>query len=234
MADNAYAGATGQDRRTLDAIFQHPLSHNLDWHDVVGLMTSIGGIEENSNGVFSLGVGADRLSMNKPHGKDIASEDLVRLRALLSRAGWAPNAAASAHTNLPVVEHDAVIVIDHAGARVFQLGIGGDTALTPSSREPKVVHLTRELKRNDHGQDRDESYPKDTQLFERIAMTIANDQRIVLIGHGHGQSNEAHHLSAYLGVHHKDIHARIIETILADLPHITTPELLELGRGALN
>ena len=56
--------------------------------------------------------------------------------------------------------------------------------------------------------------------------------RIVVISHGKGQSNEADHLSAYLQAHHKSIHARIVREIVADLPHLTTPELLTLGRNA--
>jgi hypothetical protein len=53
-----------------------------------------------------------------------------------------------------------------------------------------------------------------------------------VIDHGNGQSNEADHLSAYLQAHHEPIHDRIVREIVADLPHLTTPELLDLGRRA--
>jgi len=61
---------------------------------------------------------------------------------------------------------------------------------------------------------------------------MRRDGEIVVIGHGKGQSNEADHLSAYLRAHHKETYARIVREIVADLPHMTTPELLDLGRHA--
>jgi hypothetical protein len=54
-----------------------------------------------------------------------------------------------------------------------------------------------------------------------------------VLGHGKGQSNEANHLSAFLQAHHKATHARIVREIVADLPHLTAPALLDLGRHAL-
>ena len=57
-ASNLNAGVTGVDRRTLDAIFQHPLSHNLSWREVVNLFSAIGGAEEKRNGEFVFRAGA--------------------------------------------------------------------------------------------------------------------------------------------------------------------------------
>jgi hypothetical protein len=67
-----------------------------------------------------------------------------------------------------------------------------------------------------------------------VADAVAAGGEIVVIGHGKGQSNEADHLSAYLQAHHKPTWARIVREIVADLPHLTTPELLELGRHAFS
>jgi NADPH-dependent 7-cyano-7-deazaguanine reductase QueF len=62
---------------------------------------------------------------------------------------------------------------------------------------------------------------------------MAGTGEIILIGHGKGQSNEADHLNKYLKSHHKDAHARIVQTIVADLSHLTMAELLKLGRDAV-
>jgi hypothetical protein len=53
-----------------------------------------------------------------------------------------------------------------------------------------------------------------------------------VIGHGKGQSNEADHLTAYLKSHHRETYDRIVREVVADLPHMTTPQLLDLGRHA--
>jgi hypothetical protein len=42
------------DRRTLDAIFHHPVPHNLNWMDVLRLLTHLGSAEEKADGKYSL------------------------------------------------------------------------------------------------------------------------------------------------------------------------------------
>jgi hypothetical protein len=89
---NLNAIETGQKRRTLDAIFQHPLSHNLEWREVVALMESIGSATEKRDGEFSLQAGDQYFSMKKPHAKDVAGAEVMALRHFLTRAGWSPDA----------------------------------------------------------------------------------------------------------------------------------------------
>jgi len=56
---------------------------------------------------------------------------------------------------------------------------------------------------------------------------------IVVIGQGTGQSHEAAHLTAYLYLHQKPVFERIVGGLVADLPGMTTGEILDLGRRAL-
>jgi hypothetical protein len=93
-ASNLNAAVTGVDRRTLDAIFRHPLAHNLAWREVVSLFASIGDAEEKHNGEFEFRIGDDSLAMKRPHNKDLAASDIMDLRHFLTRAGWSPSAAA--------------------------------------------------------------------------------------------------------------------------------------------
>jgi hypothetical protein len=81
---------TGADRRTLNAIFQHPLAHNLSWREAVNLMEVVGGAEEKHNGEFMFSIGDERLPMKRPHGKDLTSTDVMDLRHFLTRAGCSP------------------------------------------------------------------------------------------------------------------------------------------------
>jgi len=106
-------------------------------------------------------------------------------------------------------------------------GADGVTAYDPK-------HLLHHLERKMRDADRDETYPEDEQFFEQVADAVSAGGEIVVIGHGKGQSNEADHLSAYLKTHHKQTYARIVREIVADLPHLTTPELLDLGRHAFS
>jgi pimeloyl-ACP methyl ester carboxylesterase len=73
----------------------------------------------------------------------------------------------------------------------------------------------------------------ESRFFDDIATALSGEGRIVVIGHGMGQSNEAGHLMAYLTKHHPTVHARVADHIVADLAHSTVPQLLSLARQAL-
>jgi hypothetical protein len=152
------------------------------------------------------------------------------LRHFLAHAGWSPSGSPPPNPDVAAPEPGLIVVIDHAGAKVYRIdrAVDGGHGVT----EPDPKHLLHHLERKKHDADRDETYPDDERFFEQVADAVSDGGQIVLIGHGKGQSNEADHLSAYLQSHHKDVHARIVREIIADLPHLTTPELLGLGRHA--
>lgn len=75
-------------RDILERIFQHPTSHNIEWHDVVSLLGVVGTIEEHRDGKFEVRVGAGVLFLERPRHKDIDIEQVVDLRRLLTGAGY--------------------------------------------------------------------------------------------------------------------------------------------------
>ena len=225
------AVVTGVDRRTLDAIFRHPLAHNLAWREVVGLFTAIGGAEEKHNGDFVFRAGDETLAMKRPHDKDLTGPDVMDLRHFLAHAGWSPSGSPPPNPDVAAPEPGLIVVIDHAGARVYSIdrSVGGGHGVM----DHDAKHLLHRLERKNHDADREETYPEDERFFEQVAAAVSAGGPIVVIGHGKGQSNEADHFSAYLLSHHKETHARIVREIVADLPHLTEPELLEMGRRAV-
>jgi hypothetical protein len=225
------AAVTGVDRRTLDAIFRHPLSHNLSWREVVNLFTAVGGAEEKHNGEFAFRAGDETLAMKRPHSKDLTGPEVIDLRRFLTRAGWSPSALPSLADADAAPTSGLIVVIDHAGAKVYRIDPSTDDGQGVMADDPR--RLLHHLERKRHDEDRDETYPDDELFFEQVANAVASGGEIVVIGHGKGQSNEADHLTAYLKAHHKQTAARIVREIVADLPHLTTPELLDLGRHAL-
>jgi len=74
---------------------------------------------------------------------------------------------------------------------------------------------------------------EDSSYYVRIAETLAASECIILVGHGTGASNAAHHLAAYLREHQRDIFARIAAELTADLSTLTDPQPLTLGAQAL-
>ncbi len=212
-------------KRLMGRIFQHPMSHNLSWREVLELFHGIGSVEHAHNGDVVLHLGADHQSFLPPHDKDLGTEDIMALRHFLTRAGWT-HGAAPVRTK-DQTSSDLVIVIDHAEARIFPAGSADAAA-------PKELHhLKHYIDRSQNDADRAETFPADTRYFDAIAAAVGTQGRIVVVGHGHGQSNEADHLMAYLSQHHGAVHSRVAREIVADLPHTSVSELLQLARHAL-
>lgn len=228
-ADPTLANAVNAaDRRTLLRVFEHPLSHNLSCREVVKLLNAIGSADEQHNGEVILRAGGAELKMKKPRGKDLTAAEVMDLRHFLTAGGWAPDAPAPESAQVSPAATDLMIVIDHAGAKVYRID-----AVTGTEQPGDPDHLLHHVDRKQHDADREETFPGDMHFFEQVAMAAAGG-RIVVIGHGTGQSDEAGHLSDYLQSHHREVYDRIAQTIAADLPHTSTPELLELARQALH
>jgi hypothetical protein len=80
-------------RATLEKIFQHPASHNIEWHDVVSLLGQVGSISESHDGKWVATVGSETETFEKPKHKDIGTQMVVDLRRMLSGAGYGPETA---------------------------------------------------------------------------------------------------------------------------------------------
>jgi hypothetical protein len=78
----------GHHRDTLLQIFQHPTSHNVEWHDVISLLETVGSIEERHDDMFVFRIGEEREVLRRPKDKDMDTQQLVDLRRMLTNAGY--------------------------------------------------------------------------------------------------------------------------------------------------
>ena len=127
-----------------------------------------------------------------------------------------------------------IVVIDHAGAKVFQTQQARAGASASEIVPDPPQQFQHQKKPESHDEDHEENHAADLQFFEQIAVACKAGGRIVLIGRGKGQSNEAQHLNTYLASHHPDVVARVLPILTADLSHITDGELIKLGHHALH
>ena len=77
-------------RNTLREIFQHPVSHNIEWHSVISLLEAVGTVEVRHDGKVAVRVGSEAAFLEPPAGKDIDAQMVVDLRHMLSKAGYGP------------------------------------------------------------------------------------------------------------------------------------------------
>jgi hypothetical protein len=78
----------GHHRDTLLQIFQHPTSHNIEWHDVISLLETVGSIEERHDDMFVFRIGEEREVLRRPKEKDVDAQQIVDLRRMLTSAGY--------------------------------------------------------------------------------------------------------------------------------------------------
>jgi hypothetical protein len=75
-------------RQTLLQLFQHPTSHNIEWHAVLSLLEAIGSVEARHDGDYAVRVGGETSFLLRPKGKDIDIDQVVALRRMLTAAGY--------------------------------------------------------------------------------------------------------------------------------------------------
>jgi hypothetical protein len=78
---------TGHHRATVEKIFQHPVSHNIQWHDVISLLQSAADVTEEHEGRFRVTAGDETEILERPQGPDIDEQMVVDLRRMLKGAG---------------------------------------------------------------------------------------------------------------------------------------------------
>ncbi|MFZ0768191.1 MAG: hypothetical protein WAM64_03110 [Acidimicrobiales bacterium] len=77
-------------RATLANIFQHPVSHNLEWKDVLSLMNAVAMVVEKHDGKYEVTLGATTESLERPKHKDLGAQEVLDLRRMLGDFGFGP------------------------------------------------------------------------------------------------------------------------------------------------
>jgi hypothetical protein len=72
---------------TVAKIFGHPVSHNIQWHDVLSLLESVGSVTEEHDGRFKVTLGSETQTFDAPRHHDIDENQVVDLRRMLRGAG---------------------------------------------------------------------------------------------------------------------------------------------------
>ena len=76
-------------RDTLEKIFTHPTSGNIEWREVLSLLEATGTVTEEHNGKVKVTLGPETEVLQPPGGKDVDKQMIVDLRRMLTNAGFA-------------------------------------------------------------------------------------------------------------------------------------------------
>ena len=211
---------SGRNQHTYESIFHHPVAHNLEWHDVISLLNEIASVAEERNGVFQVTSNGQMLSLQAPKHKDAPIEMVLEIRDFLER---------SEASRLAKVVPCALllVVIDHHEAKVFRAELHG---IVPQQIMPYDPHgyLRHLVSKNEHTEGK--RSPEQKSFYEAIAATLRGADKILIFGHGTGESNAMEQLVAELKRNHADVADHIVGSFLVDWRHLSEDQLLAKAR----
>jgi hypothetical protein len=88
MAGEVQLGA--HHRATVEKIFGHPVSHNIQWHDVLALLESVATVTSEHDGRYKVVLGSEAQTFDAPRHSDIDEQQVIDLRRMLKGAGITP------------------------------------------------------------------------------------------------------------------------------------------------
>ncbi len=208
---------TGSHLRTYETIFQHPVSHNLNWHDVYSLFRHLGQVEQEPNGHLKVTCNGQTLRLHPPHGKDVPeTSEVMSLRHFLEKSAEAP-------AGIEAEESHWLLVIDHYDARIYRTEMHGAIPQRIQPQEPEAhMRLASDAKDYSRGKDK----PDPNSFFKPVASVLQAGGQILIFGTGAGTSNEMEQFIVWLKLHHPDQARHIIGSLVVDEHHLTEDQLL--------
>jgi hypothetical protein len=221
-------------QRTLDTLWVHPITHNLRLSEVESLLEALGAELTRQGGRLEVRFAHGPVSWIHSGGGglrqgDLDAEAIERLRQLLHAAGISPaHPVALAEGPRGDQALRLVLLLDHHQARLFRLE--GD-AVDHAVLHPHGLWATGE--RLSHRHDRDiagQRAPLDYAYLEEIAGAMAAAEAVLLLGHGHGESDMRNVLLQHLQTRHPALVERIVAIETVDASALSDAQLLALAR----
>ena len=212
---------TGSQLRTYNTIFQHPVSHNLEWSHVRALLATLGDSAEEPNGNLRVTRNGQVLVLHPARTKDVAETDeLMAVRHFLERSESKPSETKESETHW-------LVVIDHHEARIFRSEMRGTIPQQILPHEPddyfRHAHNSKDFSR---GQEK----PDPNSFFAPVAKALQAPGRILVFGTGTGTSSEMEQFIAWLRFHHPELAKRITGCLVIDEHHLSEEQLLAKAR----
>jgi hypothetical protein len=212
---------SGAHRRTYETIFQHPISHNLQWHDVRTLLAHLGEMVMEPNGNLKVTRNGEVLVLHPHRTKDVAeTRELMEIRHFLERSERATPVAAEPESHW-------LVVINHHEALIYRTEVQDAVPQVIRPHEPveraRQAHEARDFMTG-------KEKPARSSFFEPVAQVLKDAGEILIFGTGTGASSEMDKFVEWLQKNHAHLAQRIKGTVVVDEGHLTEPQLLEKAR----
>jgi hypothetical protein len=203
---------------TYKAIFQHPIAHNLQWHDIRSMLNTIAEVTEEHNGNLKFMRHGEVLILHPPKHKDLSdTSEVMQIRHFLERSS-VPEISVEDGSHL-------LVVINHREARIYRTELQDSVpeSITPYDPDGTRRHL-HNLNNDANGQSELKSF------YEAIAHSLKDAEQILIFGSSTGASSAMDYLVNELKQNHADIAKRIVGAIVVNEQHLTEDQLLAQAR----
>lgn len=208
-------------QHTYDAIFQHPIAHDLPRRDVTAMLGELAQVTEEPNGNLKATRNGQTLVLHASQDKNItATDELMSIRHFLDRS-----AGTTAET--PEAAGHILVVIDHREARIYKAEVHGAVPQRISPYDPHGFGRNLHYVQDDSNGQRK---PERKSFYEAIAKTLRTATNILLIGSGTGASSAMEQLLADLQKNHPDVARGVDGTLTLDTQHLSEDQLLAKAR----
>ena len=120
-----------------------------------------------------------------------------------------------------------LVVLDHHEARVYRTEVQG---AVPEKLEPYDPHGFGRHLHSAHEWTDGKSRPERKSYYEAVAKTLRGAGQVLIFGSGTGKSSAMDQLLADLKVHHPDVAATVVGSVVVDAHHTTEGQLLAKAR----
>jgi hypothetical protein len=218
---NSNPPLTGSHLRTYNTLFQHPISHNLEWRAVRSMLGKLCEVAEEPNGNLKVTRNGQVLILHPPRSKDVSeAEEIMSLRHFLEKSESAPAEENKAETRW-------LLVIDHHEARIYRSEMDGAVPQQILPHEP-TDYFRHAPNSRDFARGREK--PDPNSFFEPVAKALQGAGQILIFGSGKGTGSELEQFIAWLKIHHQELAGRIIGSETIDEHHLTKGQLLAKAR----
>ncbi|MHC5855736.1 hypothetical protein [Nostoc sp.] len=213
---------------TYNAIFQHPLVRNLQWHDVRSMLNALTDETQEHNGNLRFTRNGETLTVHPSKHKDLSDiHELMQIRHFLERSTVPAQPIITEGVHL-------LVVIDHREARIYKTELHGSVPerIVPYDPDGSHRHL-HNVDDDANGQRQPELkpfYEAIAQCLRRATPTLSGAKKILIFGSSTGSSSAMDYLLADLKEHHPDIAQRVIGTVVVNEQHMSEDQLLAQAR----
>lgn len=207
---------------TYNAVFQHPVARNLQWHDVRSMLNALTDVTEEHNGNLRFTRNGETLTVHPRKHKDLSDiDELMQIRHFLERSSVPAQATVAEGEHL-------LVVIDHREARIYSTELHGSVPERIAPYDPHGLHRHLHYVEDDSN---GKLKPELKSFYEAVARTLTGAQKILIFGSSTGASSAMEHLVGDLKEHHPDIARRVVGTVIVNEQHMSEDQLLAQARA---